>query len=208
MNRQLHHRRRPQCGFTLVELLIVISLMTIMAGLLIPTFNPGMTQRLESAADVVAADLAWVRSLAVSNNSSYRVTFDTAANEYVLVHIGTNTALDTLPVVAFGRYSNAGKKHTTRLEDLPNLGPSVRLYSVIKKTTAGNESTVTNVEFGPLGETTRAESTLVWLSAGSGDALRFVPLTIDPITGLVTIGSMTNIAPGAVANGSPVSSGI
>jgi len=54
MIQTLHQRRRSQRGFTLVELFIVISLMTIMAGLVIPSFMPDLTQRLESGADVVA----------------------------------------------------------------------------------------------------------------------------------------------------------
>lgn len=193
-----HQRRRSPRGFTLVELFIVLSLMTIMAGLLIPSFMPDLTQRLETGADVVAADLAWSRSLAVTNNSSYRITFSTTANEYSLQHTGVNTALDTLPRSSFGRYTDPSNKVTTRLSDLPALGPAIRLYTVIKRTTAGNESAVTTLEFGPLGETTRPESTIVWLAAGSGTAQRFMPLTVDPVTGLVTVGSMTNVAPGSL----------
>ena len=207
MNPPLHHRRSPPRGFTLVEMLIVISLMTIVAGLLIPSFMPDMTQRLESTADIVAADLAWTRSLAVANNSTYRVTFDATANAYSLEHAGTNAALDTLPRSAFGRYSDPDTKFTTRMADLPHIGPAVRVHTATKRTAAGNESSVTTVEFGPLGETTRPESTVLWLAAGDGSALRFIPLTIDPVTGLVTVGSMTNVAPAAIIGGSAVSNG-
>jgi prepilin-type N-terminal cleavage/methylation domain-containing protein len=210
MNHALHQRRRSQRGFTLVELFIVISLMTIMAGLVIPSFMPDLTQRLESGADVVAADLAWSRSLAVTNNSSYRITFNTTASEYSLEHSGTNAALDILPRSSFGRYSDPSNKVTTRLSDLPVVGAAIRLYTVVKRTTAGNETSVATVEFGPLGETTRPESTIIWLTAGSGTTQRFIPLTVDPVTGLVTVGSMTNVAPGSLAGGSsttPTSNG-
>jgi prepilin-type N-terminal cleavage/methylation domain-containing protein len=200
MNQFCHQRPRSPRGFTLVELFIVISLMTIMAGLLIPSFMPDLTQRMHSTADVVAADLAWARSLAVTNNSSYRVSFDAVAGEYWLEHVGTNAALDTLPRSAFGRYSDPTNKAITRLKDLPTLGPSVRIFNVVKKASSGTETDVTYVEFGPLGETSRPETTILWLAAGDGSALRFIPLTIDPVTGLVTIGNLTDVAPGSLAN--------
>lgn len=204
MNATPPERRRPPSGFTLVELFIVISLMAVMAGLLIPSFMPDLTQRLHSVAEVVAADLAWARSLAITNNSSYRVTFDAPANEYSLEHTGTNAALEILPRSAFGRYTDPADKVTTRLADLPNLGPTVRLYCVIKRTAAGAETSITTVDFGPLGETTYPEATIVWLAAGQGSTRRFISLTIDPITGLVTIGEMTNVAPGSLAGGSAI----
>jgi type II secretory pathway pseudopilin PulG len=191
----------------LVELFIVVSLMAVLAGLVIPSFMPDLTQRLDSTADVVAADLAWARSLAVTNNSTYRVTFNAAAGEYSLEHTGASAALDILPRSAFGRYSDPADVLTTRFKDLPNLGPTARIYTVVKQTASGSETAVTDLEFGPLGGTTRPETTIVWLAAGQGTALRFLPLTIDPVTGLVTIGAMTNVAPGSLAAGASTPSG-
>lgn len=201
MNAKLHQRTGPRCGFTLVEIFIVISLMAIMAGLVIPAMLPDLAQHLDSTAEVVSADLARARSIAVANNSSYRLTFDTTANQYTLEHTGINTALNTLPRSPFGRTTDAATTNITRLNELPQAGPPVRLHVVRKRTAAGVESTVTTVEFGPLGETTRPESTIVWLAAGSGSAQRFISLTVDPVTGLVSVGAMTDVAPGNSTSG-------
>jgi hypothetical protein len=44
-----------------------------------------------------------------------------------------------------------------------------------------------DVEFGPLGETTRSSPTTVWLTIGSDAEARYVSLTVDPITGLTRL---------------------
>ncbi len=155
---------RPHRGFSLVELLIVVSLMGILAALALPSFNPGTREELHAAAQVVAGDLAYGRSLAVANNSSYRMRFEIAKNRYVLQHSGANPALNTLPEAPFRSPSDPKDQHIFDLADLPHLsGQNVRLAAV---TTAGG-SPLTEVEFQSLGETTQAAETVVWMAAGT-----------------------------------------
>jgi general secretion pathway protein G len=182
-------------GFTLVEIFMVIAIMGILAGLVIPSLTPDVNTRLSAAADIVVADLAWARSLAVANNTNYTVTTDTTNNLYYIEHTGANSLFNSLPESPWGDYADATTRRTTRLAKLPGFGPPARLAIAQKTFTSGSPQEVTSVEFGPLGQTTRSETTVIWLAAGLSRAARYLPLTIDPITGLVTIGDITDTSP-------------
>lgn len=196
-------RPRQSAGFSLIELLIVVSIMGILAAVALPSFNPGIHDQLQSAARIVASDLAYARSLAVANNSQYRITFDAARNRYVLRHSGVNAALDILPPAPFRSPSDPPKDHIVDLEALPRLGGhNIRLTAVTGPDNVALSSA--DLEFGPLGETTRSQETVVWLTGGAGDETRYLSVHINPVTGLTAVGQFTSIGPpaGAMAAGS------
>jgi len=170
-------------GFTLIELLIVIAVMGILIGLAMPSSGPAVNDHLRSTARILATDLHFGRSLADTNNSNYRITFSKLANSYTLEHSGADAALDMLPDSPFRNPGDPDDQHVVCLGELPHVGPTVRIAAV-----AGYDSfleAAKEVEYGPLGETTRSGTTIIWLSAGGGDELRYVQLTVNPITGLV-----------------------
>jgi prepilin-type N-terminal cleavage/methylation domain-containing protein len=178
-------RRAAQSGFSLLELMIVVALMAMVAGVILPSTNPSLRDQLESAAEVISGDVAFARSLAVANDTSYRITFDISRNQYTILHSGTNPAFDNLPRSAFALPGDPKSQHIVRLAKLPSLGSSARLHAVRALSTS--PQAVTDVEFGPFGETTRPEETQIWLSAGSGTALRYLSVRINPVTGLTWI---------------------
>ena len=120
-------------------------------------FEPSVAAQLESAGEIVAADLAQIRQLAVSNNSTYRITFEAAQNRYYWEHTGTNAALDTLPPTIYPNSSNTATRQYVDLDELPHLGPGAYLSRVIAQ--ASSPTTVTTLEFGPTGATTQAAGT-------------------------------------------------
>ena len=189
------HRRIA--GFTLIELLVVIAILGILLGVVLPSSNPSLHHQLQSAASILRTDLAYGRSLAVSNNSTYRVTFDSANNRYVLEHSNTDSAfadLNTLPDSPFRDPADPPTQHIVDLDDLPRMGAAARLLT----TTAGKPpESVSDVEFGPLGQTTRTGETKIWLAAGLGSEVRYIWLQINPATGLTSIGDYTNKGPPA-----------
>jgi len=191
-------RRRQAAGFSLIEILLVISIMAIVAGLVLPASDPSIHDQLQSAARIVVADLAYARSLAVTHNSSYRIDFELAENRYVLRHSGAEAALDVLPQSPWRNPEDRPDEHVVDLDELPHVGIAARIAAVAE---AGSLlRPVNNVEFGPLGEVTRPAYTVIWLGGGKGHSQRYVAVYVNPVSGLATIGSYTaEPPPGAVA---------
>jgi len=176
-----------------MELLIVIAIMAILAGLILPHGNASFHDQLEATARILMTDLAYARSLAVTHDSRYRIRFDLKQNKYTLEHCGTRSVLDTLPRSPFTNDEDPVDQHVVRLDDLPHMAGSVRLAGM----GAGTQSfaRVTAITFGPLGQTARSETTTIWLQAGSGNASRYLSVSVNPITGLATMGTYTARAP-------------
>ena len=186
------YRRQP-AGFTLIELLIVVAVMGILAGLVLPRSDPSLHDQLRSVAQIMAGDLAYGRSLAVTNNSEYRFTFDSEGNRYVLEHSGADAALDTLPDSPFRSPEDPPTKQTVDLDELPRVGTGVRIVEVAAQ--GSTPQSVDDVRFGPLGTTARSEETVIWLAAGAGTATRYIRLHVSPLTGLTTVGSYSGTGP-------------
>ncbi len=180
-------------GFSLIELLIVVSLMAVLAGAILPSFDAGVPQQLKSAARIVARDMEYCRSLAVSYNSSYEIAFDLSLNQYEISHTGADSTLDALPPSVFRKAGDPPDRHIVRLSDIPNIGPEIQLTSVLA--VGGTTSAVNSLEYGPLGETTRPVETVIWLAAGAANNMRYVSLSVNPITGIATIGQVQATPP-------------
>ncbi|MBC8877159.1 MAG: prepilin-type N-terminal cleavage/methylation domain-containing protein [Planctomycetes bacterium] len=185
--------RLRQTGFSLVELLVVIAIVAILAGAVVTQMQPNVGEGLLATARVVASDLDRARELAVTGGSTYRVTFDTADNSYVLKHTGADSRLNTLPRSPFGSLQDSATEQTQNLSDMPRLGPQVVLWAV--RGDDNSFQTIDSMEFGPLGETIRSESTVIWLASGSDAARRYIPITVNPVTGVSSIGSLQATSP-------------
>ena len=73
---------RPQsAGFTLIELIIVITITAILTALSVPSFSVTLdNQRIFGAAEAVLSDLRWARAEAIKRNKKVRVTFTPGSN--------------------------------------------------------------------------------------------------------------------------------
>ncbi len=185
---------KPAKGLTLLELLLVVAIVAILAAVALPGAQSAVHEQLRSTAQIVATDLAYARSLAVSNNSNYRVVFNFTENRLVLEHSGSSVSLTTLPRSPFSSPDDPTDRHIVDLDELPHVGPTVRLAAAASGSTFEKAS---DVEFGPLGQTTRSDATILWLAAGSGDGTKYITLQINPATGLVAVGDYTAAAPPA-----------
>ena len=174
-------------GYTLIELLIVVSLISILAGVVLPRFEPGIHDQLQGAAQILSADLAQARDLAVAHGSSYRVSFESSENRYALEHTGSNPLLNILPRSPFSPSTAPTTRRVTDLDDLPFMGPTVSLAGAER---ASNSWQATSqIEFGPLGELTTPGDVRIWLACGQGDQRRFISVTVHAVTGLTEIGA-------------------
>ena len=72
-----HRRYGAGGGFTLLELLIVVSVLTILLAVAIPSMQALLTRNhLKAAAQALAEDLQWTRSESIVRNQMLRVVFD------------------------------------------------------------------------------------------------------------------------------------
>lgn len=74
--------RDSRAGISLVEIIIVITMVGLMAGIMVPRFRMSPKQKLRAAAQVVAYDLELARTRALSTRSLVRVTFDATNRQY------------------------------------------------------------------------------------------------------------------------------
>ncbi len=69
-------------GFTLVELLIVIAIITIAALTAIPMMSSAASVQIRSAANMLSADLEYAKSMSISRGQNYSVVFDKDTESY------------------------------------------------------------------------------------------------------------------------------
>jgi type II secretion system protein H len=192
MNREQNSKpetRNPKRGFTLVEMLIVVTVMGLLATVVIPTLNSASSMiSLEAAARTLAADLQIARQSAVQYNSTYAVTFDLAANSYQIKFTGTGSppALSNLLTSSStnGNLIDFDQWTASRLKQA-----RVVLAGAALKV---SKQSVLDVTFSPSGGTGpgRVQDTVIWLTQGSGTDRLCVLLTISWLTGNVTVGDV------------------
>lgn len=88
-------------ALTLVEVVIVLMIIGIVAAIAVPLYVSAASTQLRTAASIIASDLEYAKSMAISTGKSYSVVFDKSAESYCIknstgqviahpVHIGTN----------------------------------------------------------------------------------------------------------------------
>ena len=183
-------RRR---AYTLIEMLIVITLMGILTAILLPKFEPSTYEQLQGASQIIAADLSYARSLAVTNDSQYTLTFSASDNAYTLRHTGANNLLDVLPKSPYRSAADSPDSQETKLEDLPHLGASVEIVGV--RVGSNALLSIGQIEFSSLGGLSVAQPVTIVLACGQNTSRRYLPITIAPVTGLCTLGTYTATLP-------------
>jgi prepilin-type N-terminal cleavage/methylation domain-containing protein len=78
----------PRRGFTVIEILIVLVIMTIAALTAVPMMSSASSVQIRSAASMIAADLEYAKSMAISRGQNYSVRFDQNADSYRIVDQG------------------------------------------------------------------------------------------------------------------------
>ncbi len=185
----LRSKKRPAVsrGFTLFELLVTIAVIGILAAAIVPQLRSTDADRLLATAQIVASDFETARNLAVTNQSKYRLNFTPGTATYYLDHSGTNAVLNVLPASPFAASDDPNTKHTTDLGEFSSN--SITVYGFVSGGTFS--STAFNIEFTSLGSTSATAAPTIWLTTGNGSDKRFLPITINPTTGIVDIGDFT-----------------
>ncbi len=74
--------RMARLGFTLAELLIVLVIIGIAAAIAVPMASSAGSMQLRAAGNIVAADLEYAKSMAISHGQRYAVVFDPTTETY------------------------------------------------------------------------------------------------------------------------------
>ena len=80
---------KNQHGFTLIELIIIIVLLAIMAAVAIPRMGDVTAMKAAATAEKLKSDIRYAQELAMTQNRSYRVYFNTSpapASGYAVVN--------------------------------------------------------------------------------------------------------------------------
>ena len=153
------------CGFTLIEMLIVVVILSIAALAAIPMFSSGADMQIRSAANMIASDLEYARSMAISRGQKYSVVFDENTESYSIKKAGDTNPIDH-PVKKGFPYTISFKTDSRLSKvDITNV----------------NFNSTSTVRFNYIGSPDNGGT--VNLQAGSITAT----VNVEPITGFITI---------------------
>ncbi len=165
---------RRACGFTLIEVIVVVVILAIVALMAVPMFGSAADIQLKAAANMIAADLEYAKSMAISRQQYYSVVFNSTNESYEVQDSGGNV----IP-------------HPIDPGDLAVAFPSdSRLNQVVIVSADFDDSSDETITFDYLGSPysgsppgTPLVSGTISLGAGSIT----MTVTVEPITGYVTI---------------------
>jgi len=80
--RRAVRRRNTNSGFTVIEIIIVVVIIAIAAMMAIPMMASAAGTQIRSAANMIAGDLEYAKSMAISRGQNFSVLFDKAAESY------------------------------------------------------------------------------------------------------------------------------
>jgi prepilin-type N-terminal cleavage/methylation domain-containing protein len=163
-------RQAGRRGFTLVELMMVVLILAIAAAMVVPMMSSGGGTKVLAAAQAVAADLEYAKSMAIARSRFYRVTFDSANERYQVED--QNGVVITHPVYL-------GSTYVVQLD-------AGRLAGV--QITSAEFDGTHQIRFDHLGSPYNGDGTplnsgVIQLEAGSFTQT----IRIEPVTGLITI---------------------
>jgi prepilin-type N-terminal cleavage/methylation domain-containing protein len=176
-------RAASRRAFTLIEVCIVIAVLAILLSVAMPMLTAGEVEQLRGVGDLLASDLRLAQSLAIRDADSYTLTL--VPSGWTVEFTGSGTA-PPLPSPVLG---GTGTGYQIRTDLFVN-----RTIAIVGRTAQTNAA-VSSVTFTATGRTAASEDTRLWLTVGTGDDARSIPLTVAAATGLVTAGDVVAGAP-------------
>ncbi len=140
--------RRSQAGITLVETTVVSSVLAVLTGLAVPSFDSSIQRRhLEGAATQLETDIHHARMLAVARNAPLRMSFESGVGgSCYVIHTGAanqcTCAADGSPVCQ----GEAVAERAVRFEPGGPVGLRSNSRSVLFDPTKGTSSPTATVQ--------------------------------------------------------------
>jgi prepilin-type N-terminal cleavage/methylation domain-containing protein len=162
---------RRSVGFTLIELLLVVLILSIAAAVVVPMASSAGSIQIRAAVNMVAADLEYAKSMAISRGQTYRVVFDVVNESYQVEEVSTSTVV-THPV--------------TKKPYVVNFGADQRLdqVNIVSASFDGTSGVIFDYLGSPYDLTAGALNSGVVTLQGGG-ATRTV--SVEPVTGFISV---------------------
>ncbi len=173
--------RADRNGFTLVELMIVVLLLSILATVSLISTDSSGTLALDATARMLVADLHLARNHAIKFNSEYKVDFDLNAQTYEILHTGPGDL--PVPENKLAGSAEDSERYLKQIQvDSLNLPGQAVLRQIKLKT---SDSTVSDLTFGPMGGTgpVRNEDTVLMLTTQKNGNTFYILITVSWVTG-------------------------
>ncbi|MBN1795234.1 MAG: prepilin-type N-terminal cleavage/methylation domain-containing protein [Sedimentisphaerales bacterium] len=157
-------------AFTLIEIMMVVVILAIAAMIAVPFAVSGAGTQLKAAANIIASDLEYAKSMAITTGKWYSVVFDTALESYRIED--DNDVVINHPV-------KKGFKYEIK------FASDSRLSKVNIDTAVFDTGTTVKFDYlgSPYSSTGALNSGTVTLSAGGG----VMYVNVEPVTGYITI---------------------
>jgi Tfp pilus assembly protein FimT len=155
----------------MIEILIVVVIIGIAAMMAIPMMSSAASVQIRSAADVIAADMEYARSMAISRGQNFSVVFDVTADSYRIQD--HNSAVIKHPVKKGFDYI-VGFRNDSRLDKVDIANVDFDGTNEIKFDYLGSPY---NGSGNPLNSGT------ITLKAGEASST----VTVEPVTGFISI---------------------
>jgi prepilin-type N-terminal cleavage/methylation domain-containing protein len=200
----LNNRMRKKEGFTLIELILVITVIGVIAAIVFPRLDPFLPKRrLKSAARLLSGTISLAYGEAIAENRTYRLYLDTMEDRYWISEVKTSEETEedgSAPGIRLGtqfellQYEDGAENIEESMPAEPLLAPKalpdgVHFSSV--DTDAGSDSTALDlpyIEFGPIGNASPATIILI-----TDDGEQFA-VYYDGVTGMPVPVPMNGVA--------------
>jgi len=130
-------REMKRCGFTLIEILVVVVILGIAGAIIVPQLGTRDDRKVEAAARAMIADLIYAQNVAITQQSEQYVAFNVTAPpcSYSLVRSSDMTIIQhpvnkTPYTVVFGSNGSYGMTEIT-LVSADFVGQSNRTYHTV-----------------------------------------------------------------------------
>ena len=162
-------------AFTIIELIIVIVIISVAAMLAGPMLGSAADMQVRAAANMMAADLEYAKSLSMSTQNNYTVVFDAANESYQIEET-------TSPGIAIDHPHRTGTPYIVNFTNDSRIS-RVDIVSAVFDAETAVTSDYLGSPYSGSGVATALNSGVATVSADSFSLI----VTVEPVTGYITI---------------------
>lgn len=169
---------RSTAGYTLIEVLITVTIMGIAAAVIVPNMLQGGSLGVQAGARMIIADLLFAQNEAMAQQADRRVSFDTSGNSYRVEKYDSSASAWVLEYNPVLGAASGTQNYVVDFDDDPRF----KGIEIVSADFTGSST----IEFDDLGNP----------SSGGTVRLRFdthrYDIKVAPFTGRVTVEKVTN----------------